>query len=301
MMALHRSFISLILAIIVLLLVSQSVGVVPEGQTGVRLRFGSVVEAGLKPGLHFKLPFVEQITGLDAQWITLNGEREGSGRMKFVTADGKTFDAGYAAVWRISDAGAFCRATDCDERSGARRINDALTSLLRQLFAAHTAGELLTGSDTALLRDLPGRLNAQLYALGAEVQAVRLTALTLPRDQLDAVYQRMRAQQLEQAAQIRVQGSVSADELRAKADQQQAVILAQAETRAQTIRGQAVAEATAIYARAYRQDPEFFRFYRSLEAYRRVIRKNNSIIVLGPDSGFLKYFDGLQPPAAAHR
>ncbi len=301
MMPLHRSFISLILAIIVLLLVSQSVGVVPEGQTGVRLRFGSVVEAGLKPGLHFKLPFMEQIAGLDAQWIPLNGERENGGRMKFVTADGKTFDAGYAAVWRISDAGVFCRATDCDEGSGARRINDALTALLRQLFAAHTSGELLTGSDTALLRDLPGRLNAQMHALGAEVQAVRLTALTLPRDQLDAVYQRMRAQQSAQAAQIRAQGSVSADELRAKADQQQAVILAQAETRAQTIRGQAEAEATAIYARAYRQDPEFFRFYRSLEAYRRVIRKNNSIIVLGPDSGFLKYFDGLKPPAAAHR
>ncbi len=301
MMPLHRSFISLILAIIVLLLVSQSVGVVPEGQTGVRLRFGSVVEAGLKPGLHFKLPFMEQIAGLDAQWIPLNGERENGGRMKFVTADGKTFDAGYAAVWRISDAGVFCRATDCDEGSGARRINDALTALLRQLFAAHTSGELLMGSDTALLRDLPGRLNAQMHALGAEVQAVRLTALTLPRDQLDAVYQRMRAQQSAQAAQIRAQGSVSADELRAKADQQQAVILAQAETRAQTIRGQAEAEATAIYARAYRQDPEFFRFYRSLEAYRRVIRKNNSIIVLGPDSGFLKYFDGLKPPAAAHR
>ena len=301
MMPLHRSFISLILAIIVLLLVSQSVGVVPEGQTGVRLRFGSVVEAGLKPGLHFKLPFMEQIAGLDAQWIPLNGERENGGRMKFVTADGKTFDAGYAAVWRISDAGVFCRATDCDEGSGARRINDVLTALLRQLFAAHTSGELLTGSDTALLRDLPGRLNAQMHALGAEVQAVRLTALTLPRDQLDAVYQRMRAQQSAQAAQIRAQGSVSADELRAKADQQQAVILAQAETRAQTIRGQAEAEATAIYARAYRQDPEFFRFYRSLEAYRRVIRKNNSIIVLGPDSGFLKYFDGLKPPAAAHR
>lgn len=301
MMPLHRSFISLVLAIMVLLLVSQSAGVVPEGQTGVRLRFGSVVEAGLKPGLHFKLPFMEQITGLDAQWITLNSGREDGGRMKFVTADGKTFDAGYAAVWRISDAGAFCRATDCDEGSGARRINDALTSLLRQLFAAHTAGELLTGSDTALLQGLPGRLNAQLHALGAEVQAVRLTALTLPRDQLNVVYQRMRAQQSEQAAQIRAQGSVSADEIRAKADQQQAAILAQAETRAQTIRGQAVAEATAIYARAYRQDPEFFRFYRSLEAYRRVIRKNNSVIVLGPDSGFLKYFDGLKPPAAAHR
>ena len=200
MMPLHRSFISLVLAIIVLLLISQSVGVVPEGRTGVRLRFGSVVEAGLKPGLHFKLPFMEQITSLDAQWITLDGERENGGRMKFVTADDKTFDTGYAAVWRISDAGVFCRATDCDEGSGARRINDVLTSLLRQLFAAHTSGELLTGSDTALLRDLPVKLNAQLHAIGAEVQAVHLTALTLPRDQLDAVYQRMRAQQSAPAA-----------------------------------------------------------------------------------------------------
>jgi membrane protease subunit HflC len=106
----------------------------------------------------------------------------------------------------------------------------------------------------------------------------------------------MRAAQSDQAAQIRAQGVASADEIRAKADRQKAAILAKADIQAETLRGQADAEATAIYARAYAQDPEFFRFYRSLQAYKRTLQKDNSVIVLGPDSGFLKYFDGLKPP-----
>ncbi|MGH8306049.1 MAG: protease modulator HflC, partial [Steroidobacteraceae bacterium] len=115
------------------------------------------------------------------------------------------------------------------------------------------------------------------------------------------VYQQMRAAQSDQAAQIRAQGVSSADDIKAKADKQKAAILARADIQAQTIRGQAEAEAAAIYARAYNEDPEFFRFYRSLEAYKRTIKNSNSVIVLGPDSGFLKYFDGLKTPPAGKR
>ncbi|MGH8282016.1 MAG: protease modulator HflC, partial [Gammaproteobacteria bacterium] len=115
------------------------------------------------------------------------------------------------------------------------------------------------------------------------------------------VYQQMRAAQSDQAAQIRAQGVSSADDIKAKADKQKDATLARAEIQAQTIHGQAEAEAAAIYAHAYNEDPEFFRFYRSLEAYKRTIRNSNSVIVLGPDSGFLKYFDGLKTPPAEKR
>ncbi|MGB9429421.1 MAG: protease modulator HflC [Gammaproteobacteria bacterium] len=299
-MQLHRSLISLIVAIILLVLVSQSVGVVNQGQMGVRLRAGEVTDTGLAPGLHFRVPFFGHIAGLDDHWITLDSDRVNGGRVKFTSADRKILETGYAAVWRITDATAFCRATGCDESAGERKINDALTPLLQQSFASHLAADLLTGNDEMLLRDLPTKLNAQVHNLGVEVQAVHITALTLPQDQLDTVYQRMRAAQSDQTAQIRAQGIASADEIRAKADQQQAAVLAKANIQAQTIRGQAEAEAADIYARAYNQDPEFFRFYRSLEAYKRTINKNNSVIVLGPDSGFLKYFDGLKAPPGTH-
>ncbi|MGA9852699.1 MAG: protease modulator HflC [Gammaproteobacteria bacterium] len=300
-MQLHRSLISLVIAIIVLILISQSVSVVHQGQMGVRMRGGNVTATGLKPGLHFRVPFIGHVAGLDAHWITLDSDRQNGGRLKLTSSDGKPLEAGYAAVWHISDAAAFCQATGCDESTGARRINDTLAPILQQLFAAHPATDLLAGQDSVLLRDVPAKLNSQLHDLGVEVQAVHLTELTLPQDQLDGVYQRMRAAQSDQAMQIRAQGVASADEIRAKADQQKAAILARAEIQAQTVRGQAEAEATTIYARAYNEDPEFFRFYRSLEAYKRTIKSSNSVIVLGPDSGFLKYFDGLGAPPAEKR
>ena len=290
-MSLHRSIISLIIAVSLLILISQSVGVVQQGQMGVRLRAGTVTATDLKPGLHFRLPFIGHIVGLDDHWITLDSGHQNGGRLKLVSADGKSLEVGYAAVWRISDAAAFCSATGCDESSGARRINDALTPMLDKLFAAHTADDLLADKNNALIEDLPASLSSQLQTLGVTVQAVYITALTLPHDQLAAIYERMRAAQSDNAAQIRAQGSASADAIRDKADQQRAVMLAHADIQAQKIRGQAQAEATAIYARAYQQDPEFFSFYLRLQAYRRTIKNDNSVIVLGPDSGFLKYFD----------
>lgn len=295
-MQLHRSLISLIIAIILLLLISQSVSVVNQGQTGVRLSGGHATATGLAPGLHFRVPFFGRITGLDDHWITLDSNQQNGGHMKLVSSDGKTLEAGYAAVWRITDAKAFCQATGCDESTGARSINDALTPLLQKVVAEHKAADLLSGSDSILFGDVPSKLNVALRALGVTVQGVHLTALSLPPDQRTEVYARMRAVQSDQAAQVHAKGVASADQIRAQADQQKAEILAKAEIQAQTIRGQAQAEAAAIYARAYQQDPEFFRFYRSLRAYKRAIQKDNSVIVLGPDSGFLKYFQGLKAP-----
>ncbi len=299
-MSLHRSLISFIIAVGLLILVSQSVGVVQQGQMGVRLRAGTVIATDLKPGLHFRLPFIGQILGLDAHWITLDSGHQNGGRLKLVSADGKTLEAGYAVVWRVSDGTAFCHATGCDESSGARRINDALTPMLNKLFATHTAAELLADKHDALTADLPARLDAHLQALGVTVRAVYITALSLPREQLSTIYERMRSTQSDNAAQIRVQGTASADAIRAKADQQRALMLAQADIQAQKIRGQADADAAAIYAHAYQQDPEFFSFYLRLQAYRRTLKKNNSVIVLGPDSGFLKYFDGLEAAVKRH-
>ncbi|MGH8312314.1 MAG: SPFH domain-containing protein [Gammaproteobacteria bacterium] len=300
-MQLHRSLVSLIIAIVVLILVSQSVGLVHEGQTGVRLRAGDVIATGLKPGLHFRLPFFGRIADLNDHWITLDSDTQNGGRVKLASSDGKTLETGYAAVWHVSDAAAFCGVTGCDESAGAQRINDALMPLLKQVFSTRTAAELQAGNDSISLRDIPAKLNAQLHDLGVAVQAVHLTALTLPQDQLNGVYQQMRAAQSDQATQIRAQGVSSADAIKAKADKQKDAILARAEIQAQTIHGQAEAEAAAIYARAYNEDPEFFRFYRSLEAYKRTIKNSNSVIVLGPDSGFLKYFDGLKTPPAEKR
>lgn len=296
MMRLHRSFVSLLIALGVLLLISQSVAVVGEGELGVTLRLGSVTAAGLEPGLHFKLPFAEQIATLDAGAIVLDGETENGGRAKFTSADGKTVEANYAAVWRIRDPATFCRATGCDQNAGAKRVNDALRELLGRAVSAHNLNEVLADARGALLKGLPAAANGLLKDSGVQLEAVELTALTLPGDELDAVYERMRAAELARAADIRSQGLAAADAIRADADNRKAQILGAAATRTQQIRGQAEVAAAALYQRAWRQDPAFFRFYRSLETYRRAMSGDNSVLILGPDSPLLKYVNAAVTP-----
>lgn len=293
-MKLHRSFVSLIIAVIVLILISQSVSIVSQGQTGVRLRGGTVVSVGLAPGLHFRVPFVGRIAGLDSQWITLDSARQNGGRMKLTSSDGKALEAGYTAVWRITDPALFCRETGCDEGTGAQRVNDRIAPVLRQIFAAHKAAELTSSTGDVLLAGVPNEINPNLGKFGVSLQAVHLTALALPDDAAKRVYRRMRTAQSDQASEASAKGTANADKIRAQAEQHRADLLAKASVQAQTIRGQAEADAAAIYARAYRQDPKFYRFYRHLQAYQQTIKKGNSVIVLGPDSGFLKYFDGLK-------
>lgn len=299
-MKLHRTVISLIIAVIVLLLISQSVAVVNEGQTGVRMRFGSVVAADLAPGLHFKLPFLDQVLGLDANWIVLNGLNENGGVVKFNTQDGKALEADYVATWRISDAAAFCAATACDESTAARRINDSLKTLLDRAFAAHSMNAALADTPAQILQGVPQAATAELKSLGVQVETVRLTTLTLPHDALDAVYARMSAAELARAAEIRTQGLTTANQTRADADRRKADILAQASSQTQKIRGEAEVAAAAIYQRDWQEDPAFFRFYRSLEIYQNVIKDNNSVVVLGPDSPLLRYLDGFQPAGGKH-
>lgn len=289
-MRLQRTSMSLMIAIIVVILGSQSINAVPQGESGVRLRAGAVVDTGLRPGLHLRLPVIEHIAILSNHWIMLD-----SVPMKLMSSDGQTLEVAYAALWRITDASAFCRATGCNEAQGRREINIALAPLMRRLFSARTANDLKSDR-SKLLNNLPAVANEQLHRQGMKVGMVRLTSLTLPQNQLDTVYQVMRAALSQQAAQIRAQGIVAADRIRSQADAQQSSILGQAQIQAQATRGEAQAEATAIYARAYRQDPEFFRFYRSMAAYRQAIKHGDSVIVLQAGSGFLKYFNGQRPP-----
>lgn len=293
-MKLHRSLVSLILAVIVLLVISQSVSIVSQGQIGVRLRGDTVVSSGLAPGLHFRVPFVQRIAGLDSRWITLDSDQQNGGSLKLTSQDGKTLEARYVAVWRITDPALFCGETGCDESVGARRVGDRITPAMRQVFAAHSAEELTSARGDTLLASLPAAVNPALQKFGVELRAVHLTALALPQDEVQTVYRQMRSAQSDQVSATGAQGTAAADKIRAQAEQQRADLLAKAAVQAQTIRGQAEADAAAIYARAYQENPEFYRFYRSLQAYRQVIKKNNSVIVLGPDSGFLKYFDGLK-------
>lgn len=287
----HRTLASLLVAIILLLIASQCVVVVPQGQAGAVLRFQRLVESGLAPGVHFKLPFTDRPAYLDSGWIVLDGQRENGGLEKVAASDGQPVELGYMLLWRITDAAQFCaKAPGCDESQGAYYINQAILPLLKQRFAAHSFDDAIAQSQSKVLSDVVPALNRQLNGSGMHVSGVRVTVLQLTDAAEDIVYTRMRSAQSAQAAKIRAEGLAAADRIKADADQQRAAIVAQGRVQAQKIRGAADADAAQIYARAARQDPAFFRFYLGLQAYRRIMQNGNNVIVLGQDSPLLKYF-----------
>lgn len=287
----HRTLASLLIVIILLLVGSQCILVVPQGQTGAVLRFQRLVETDLAPGAHFKLPFTDRPAYLDSGWIVLDGQRENGGLEKVAAGDGQPVELGYMLLWRISNAAQFCaKAPGCDESQGAYYINQAILPLLKQRFAAHSFDDAIAQLQNKVLNDLVPALNQQLSGSGMDVHSVKVTALQLTNTAEDIVYTRMRSAQSAQAAKIRAEGLAAADRIKADADQQRAAILAQGQIQAQKLRGAADADAAQIYARAARQDPAFFRFYLGLQAYRRIMQNGSNVIVLGQDSPLLKYF-----------
>lgn len=289
----HRTLAGILIAIIVLLIASQCLMIVPQGDAGVVLRFQRVVRSGLAPGLHFKLPLLDHALNLDDGWIMLDGQRENGGLEKVATRDAGPLELGYVLLWRISNASAFCeRNPGCDESRGAYHVNQQMLALFRQSFLAHSASDVLVSPLGKTPGDMVKTLNTQLKASGMEVHSVQVTALELTAVAQDIVYARMRSAQSAQAAKLRAQGTAAADRIKADADRQRATLLAKAEVQAQQIRGTADAEAARIYAGAARQDRDFFRFYLGLQAYRRAMQNGDNVIVLGPDSQFLKYLQG---------
>jgi len=289
----HRTLAGFLIAIIALLVLSQSAMVVPQGDVGVVLRFQKMVRGNLVPGLHFKWPFLDHPVYLGAGWIVLDGKSENGGLEKITANDGRPLQLGYMLLWRITDIAAFCtRSPGCDESQGAYVINQAALPLLKHAFATHSFDDALTASQDKVLHGFVPALNQQLKGVGVTVRSARVTELNLTDTSEDIVYTRMRSAQSAEAAKLRAEGKAAADRIKAEADQQRAQIMAQGRIQAQKVRGDADAEAAKIYAQAARADRTFFQFYLGLQAYRRLMQHGNNVVVLGPDSQLLQYLKG---------
>ena len=283
----YRAPLSLLLAILLLAVLSQSVFVVPQGSLGVTRRFAAVTAVGLAPGAHLKLPFLDQATELDAGGIALDSDSVDGGRLKFTTADGQTLETSYFALWHIRDPARFCAVNDCDENAAARQLNGLLVPALRELFAGRSAQAIL-GTQATLTAGLAPRLDAQAARFGVSLGQVDITGVTLPAAGLEDVYTRMRSAVEVKAAQVRSEGAADAARKRAETDAQRDEILAQADASAARLRAAGEAQAAAIAARAARPDPDFYRFYAGLAAYRRSLT-GKTVLVLDPSSPFMKY------------
>ena len=280
-------FLTGILVVIAVLLGFNSAYVVHEGQSALVLQFGRIVRTGDTPGLHFKLPLIQQALLFDNRILTLEAQPE-----RYFTSEKKSVNVDFYVKWRIADNAAYYRATAGAELQAANRLSPIVKDALRFEFNARTLQELIAGGR----KDITERVrkqtdNAARKSLGIAVVDVRIKRIDLPDEVSESVYKRMRAERSQLANELRYTGQQAADTIQADADRQRQVILADAERDAAKIRGEGDAQAAAIYAQAYGQDPEFFAFYRSLGAYRKSFEDGKGVLVLKPDSEFLRYFN----------
>jgi len=272
--------------ILVVLLGLNSMYVVSEGQSALLLQFGRIVRTGDQPGLHFKLPLLQQVTRFDNRILTMDAAPE-----RYLTSEKKSVNVNFYVKWRIADSAAYYRATGGDPLQATQRLSPIVKNALRFEFNSRTLQDLISGGR----RDITKKVREQTDAaarknLGIAVVDVRIKQIELPNEVSDSVYKRMKAERLQLANELRYTGEQMATTITADADRQGQVLRANAERDAARIRGEGDAQAAQIYAQAYGQDPEFFAFYRSLQAYRHAFGDGKNVLVIKPDDPFLQYF-----------
>ena len=276
----------LIVVLGIVLLAVNAVFVVSEGQVGVLFQLGRIVRSDIAPGIHFKLPLVQDARVFDRRILTLDAQPE-----RYLTSEKKDVNVDFFAKWRISDVGRFYTTTNGQELETIQRLSPILKEALRTQVTQRTLRETVSDARSSMTEALVKNSNEAAKTLGIEIVDVRIKRIDLPEEVSESVYNRMRAERARVANELRSRGTEAADAIRANADRNRRVILAEAEREAQQLRGEGDAEAARKYAEAYGRDPEFYNFHRSLEAYRSAFAAGDGVLVLDPDSEFFRYFE----------
>jgi membrane protease subunit HflC len=267
-----------------LFVITSSVFVVKETELAMKFRFGEIVRADYQPGLHFLVPFVNNVRKFDKRIITENYPAE-----TFLTSEGKILNVDFYVKWRINDVAVYYRSTGGVEDNADRRLGEIVKDSIKSVITRLTIQQIVAAERAAVTVDLLEDLGRGVEQLGIELVDVRVRRIDLPDDVTDSVYRRMEQSFKAQAAKLRAEGQATAESIRAGADRERTEILAAAQRDAQRIRGEGDKQASEIYARTYNRDPEFYQFYRSLQAYRASIGRDQDILVITPDSDFFRY------------
>ena len=273
------------LLVIVLVAANSTLYVVSEFERGVKLRFGKLIESDIQPGLHVKLPIVDDVRIFDARILTLDAQQA-----SFFTIEKKRLIVDSYAKWRISNVETYYKATGGVESVAHNRLSNRVNTGLRNQFGTRTLHEVVSGERDLLMKNITDDLNQSvLESLGIEVIDVRVKRIDLPQEVSGPVFRRMTAEREKEARELRSTGKEKAEKIRAAADRQRTIELANAYRDAEELRGEGDAEAAGIYAAAYQQDPEFYSFVRSLNAYKQSFSNKGDIMLVEPDSDFFKY------------
>ena len=283
-----------ILGIVVILILgalgSSAVYIVDEREKAIVFQFGEIVSSSEKPGLYFKVPVINNVSFFDARVQTMDAEPQ-----LFLTKEKKNLVVDSFVKWRVLNAQDFYTklgglAANARNRL-AQRVNDAL----RREFGKRSVQQVISGDRVEIMDIVRKNIDSEISSLGIEVVDVRLKRVDLDPDISERVYQRMEAERSRVAKDLRARGAEVAEQIRAGADRERAVILANANREAEQIRGEGDAQATAIYANAYQRDREFYRLYRSLNAYRATFNSADNLLVIEPNSEFFQYFKQAKP------
>lgn len=278
------------IVIALLILASLTVYTVDQRQNAMVFQLGEVVAIDRQPGLYFKLPLVQNVRYFDTRVLTLDPSEPD----RFITSEKKNVLVDYFAKWRIIDVKQYYVSVGGDETRARTRLQQTINDSLRAEFGKRTVPDVVSGQRSQIMDILRIKADQDARKIGVQVLDVRLKHVDLPQEVSESVYRRMEAERKRVANELRSTGAAEAEKIRADADRQREVIIAEAYRDAQSIKGEGDARASTVYGTAYSKNPEFYAFYRSMDAYRQSFRSKSDVMVLEPNGAFFKYMKSPQ-------
>ncbi len=266
-----------------LLVLSGSVFIVKETQQVLVLQFGDVKGRVTEPGLHFKIPVVQQLRVFEQRILNVDPPAE-----EVLLADQKRLVVDTFARYRISDMLKYYQ-TLSTEAAAVQRMNNIINASLRGVLGKTTLKDVLSEKRDLLMKDIQKEVNEETDRFGIEIVDVRIIRADLPVQVTQSTYDRMRSEREREAKEARAQGEELALKIRSEADKERTIMLSEARRDSEILRGEGDKEAIRIYAKAFGQDPQFYEFYRTMEAYKKALNNGGTTMVLSPDSDFFKF------------
>jgi modulator of FtsH protease HflC len=289
----NKSFGSILVGLVLVLVVlSASMFTVDQRQNALVFQLGEVISVKTEPGLYFKLPLIQNVRFFDTRILTLDS----ADPERFITSEKKNVLVDSFIKWRVIDAKQFYVSVGGDETRAQIRLNQTVNDGLRAEFGKRTINEVVSGRRDEIMSIIREKADQDARKIGVQVVDVRIKRVDLPETVSENVYRRMEAERKQVANELRSTGAAEAEKIKADADKQKEVIVAEAYRDAQSVKGEGDAKAANVYAAAYGRNPEFYAFYRSMQAYRESFKSKNDVMVLDPSADFFKY---MKNPRAA--
>ena len=276
------------LVVAALIVASASLFTVDQRQHAIVFQLGEIRDVVSEPGLHFKWPLIQNVRYFDKRILTFDSAEP----ERFLTSEKKNVLVDSFVKWKIVDVRQYYVSVGGDEARAQTRLTQAVNAGLREEFGKRTLHDVVSGERDKIMEEMRSKADADARKIGAQVIDVRLKRVDLPLEVSESVYRRMEAERKRVANELRSQGAAEAEKIRADADKQREIIVAEAYREAQRVKGEGDAKSSAIYAAAFGQNPEFYAFYRSLDAYRNSFRNKSDVLVVEPTSEFFKYLKG---------